>query len=59
MGKGRKTEEIGEKRDERGERKERKKIREIYVTIHKGAKFCLLETLLFYFSKSVDFGENK
>ena len=33
--------------------------REIYVTIHQGEKFCLLETLLFYFSNSVDFKENK
>ena len=36
-----------------------KKKWEIYVTIHQGAKFCLLETLPFYFSNSVDFGENK
>ena len=31
----------------------------IYVTIHQGVKFCLLETLLFYFSNLRDFGENK
>ena len=33
--------------------------KEIYVTIHQGAKFCFLETLFFYFSNSMDFGENK